>query len=61
MGPKDSQRGSSTLLDARELLKHFTPDGLPSGELQPLPVLRGLVIHTVSDMMSLNDFFSLAY
>uniref|UniRef100_A0A673HIB4 MDM2 binding protein n=1 Tax=Sinocyclocheilus rhinocerous TaxID=307959 RepID=A0A673HIB4_9TELE len=21
--------------------KHFTPDGLPSGELQPLPVLRG--------------------
>uniref|UniRef100_A0A8C1UM16 MDM2 binding protein n=1 Tax=Cyprinus carpio TaxID=7962 RepID=A0A8C1UM16_CYPCA len=41
MGPKDSQRGSSTLLDARELLKHFTPDGLPSGELQPLPVLRG--------------------
>lgn len=41
MGPKDSQRGSSTLLDARELLKHFTTDGLPSGELQPLPVLRG--------------------
>lgn len=41
MGPKDSQRGTSTLLDARELLKHFTPDGLPSGELQPLPVLRG--------------------
>lgn len=61
MGPKDSQKGSSTLLDARELLKHFTPDGLPSGELQPLPVLRGLVIHTVSDMMSLNDLFPLAY
>ncbi len=61
MGPKDSQRGSSTLLDARELLKHFTPDGLPSGELQPLLVLRGLVIHTVSDMMSLNDLFSIAY
>lgn len=61
MGPKDSQRGSSTLLDARELLKHFTPDGLPSRELQPLPVLRGLVIHTVSDMISLNDFSPLAY
>ncbi|KAI2655418.1 Mdm2-binding protein [Labeo rohita] len=44
MGPKDSQRGSSTLLDARELLKHFTPDGLPSGELQPLPVLRGFCL-----------------
>ncbi|XP_051575716.1 mdm2-binding protein-like [Myxocyprinus asiaticus] len=41
MGPKDSQRGSTTLLDARELLKHFTPDGLPSGDLQPLPLLRG--------------------
>ncbi|TRZ01734.1 hypothetical protein DNTS_032284 [Danionella cerebrum] len=41
MGPKDSQRGSSSLLDARELLKHFTPDGMPSGELQPLPVPRG--------------------
>jgi len=56
MGPKDSQRGSSTLLDARELLKHFTSDGLPSGELQPLPVLRGLVIHKASEMIFLNDF-----
>ncbi|XP_055065688.2 mdm2-binding protein [Misgurnus anguillicaudatus] len=41
MGPKDAQRGSSTLLDAREMLKHFTPDGQPTGELQPLPVLKG--------------------
>uniref|UniRef100_A0A4W4FRE2 Uncharacterized protein n=1 Tax=Electrophorus electricus TaxID=8005 RepID=A0A4W4FRE2_ELEEL len=41
MGPKGSQRNSSALMDAREVLRHFTPDGLPSGELQPLPVLRG--------------------
>ncbi|KAG7335880.1 hypothetical protein KOW79_000573 [Hemibagrus wyckioides] len=41
MGPKDVQKSVSAPLDARELLKHFTADGLPSGELQPLPVLRG--------------------
>ncbi|XP_030639122.1 mdm2-binding protein [Chanos chanos] len=41
MGPKDRQRTSCSLLDARELLKHFTPDGLPAVELQPLPVHRG--------------------
>ncbi|KAL7875299.1 hypothetical protein SRHO_G00062690 [Serrasalmus rhombeus] len=41
MGPKDGQKSSSAQLDARELLKHFTPDGLPAGELQPLPVIRG--------------------
>ncbi|XP_060777716.1 mdm2-binding protein isoform X2 [Neoarius graeffei] len=41
MGPKDGQKNVSAPLDAQELLKHFTADGLPSGELQPLPVLRG--------------------
>ncbi|KAM4735317.1 mdm2-binding protein isoform 2-T2 [Anableps anableps] len=41
LGPKDSQRGSSALLDAKELLKHFTSDGLPSGDLQPLAISRG--------------------
>uniref|UniRef100_A0A3B5MBK9 Uncharacterized protein n=1 Tax=Xiphophorus couchianus TaxID=32473 RepID=A0A3B5MBK9_9TELE len=41
LGPKDSQRGSSALLDAKELLKHFTSDGLPTGELQPLAISRG--------------------
>ncbi|XP_035765865.1 mdm2-binding protein [Neolamprologus brichardi] len=41
LGPKDGQRGSSTLLDAKELLKHFTSDGLPVGELQPLAINRG--------------------
>uniref|UniRef100_A0A3P8PRL7 MDM2 binding protein n=1 Tax=Astatotilapia calliptera TaxID=8154 RepID=A0A3P8PRL7_ASTCA len=41
LGPKDGQRGSSTLLDAKELLKHFTSDGLPAGELQPLAINRG--------------------
>ncbi|KAM4569034.1 mdm2-binding protein [Fundulus diaphanus] len=41
LGPKDCQRGSSALLDAKELLKHFTSDGLPTGDLQPLAVSRG--------------------
>uniref|UniRef100_A0A8D2N3X9 MDM2 binding protein n=1 Tax=Zonotrichia albicollis TaxID=44394 RepID=A0A8D2N3X9_ZONAL len=38
LGHKDSQRESLTLLDAKELLKFFTPEGLPVGELQPLQV-----------------------
>ncbi|NXD20111.1 MTBP protein, partial [Spelaeornis formosus] len=38
LGHKDSQRESLTLLDARELLKYFTPEGLPVGDLQPLHV-----------------------
>ncbi|XP_076008681.1 mdm2-binding protein [Genypterus blacodes] len=41
LGPKDIQKGPSALLDARELLKHFTSDGEPTGELQPLAVHRG--------------------
>lgn len=41
LGPKDGQKGFPALLDARELLKHFTSDGLPIGELQPLAVNRG--------------------
>lgn len=41
LGPKDGQKGSPALLDAREFLKHFTSDGLPVGELQPLTLNRG--------------------
>ncbi|KAJ1193887.1 hypothetical protein NDU88_003183 [Pleurodeles waltl] len=41
LGRKDSQRESMTQLDAKELLKYFTPQGLPTGELQPLQVQRG--------------------
>ncbi|KAI4810638.1 hypothetical protein KUCAC02_013576 [Chaenocephalus aceratus] len=41
LGPKDSQKSSSALLDAKELLKHFTSDGLPTAELQPLVINRG--------------------
>lgn len=33
------------LLDARELLKHFTSEGLPSGELQPLQLHKGYGVH----------------
>ncbi|NWS88494.1 MTBP protein, partial [Toxostoma redivivum] len=38
LGHKDSHRESLTLLDAKELLKYFTPEGLPVGDLQPLQV-----------------------
>ncbi|NXU46199.1 MTBP protein, partial [Drymodes brunneopygia] len=38
LGHKESQRESLTLLDAKELLKYFTPEGLPVGDLQPLQV-----------------------
>ncbi|XP_053182339.1 mdm2-binding protein [Scomber japonicus] len=48
LGPKDSQKGSSALLDAKELLKHFTSDGMPSGELQPLAVNRGVNVFQLS-------------
>ncbi|XP_037532998.1 mdm2-binding protein [Nematolebias whitei] len=40
LGPKDSQRGSASLLDAKELLKHFTSDGCPTGDLQSLTINR---------------------
>ncbi|NWU93830.1 MTBP protein, partial [Upupa epops] len=39
LGHRDSQRESLTL-DAKELLKHFTPEGLPTGDLQPLHIPR---------------------
>ncbi|NWW38330.1 MTBP protein, partial [Panurus biarmicus] len=38
LGHKDGQRESLPLLDAKELLKYFTPEGLPVGDLQPLQV-----------------------
>ncbi|MBN3306111.1 MTBP protein, partial [Amia calva] len=41
LGPKEGQRLPSTQLDAKELLKYFTPEGLPTGELQPLQIQRG--------------------
>ncbi|XP_077383004.1 mdm2-binding protein [Festucalex cinctus] len=41
LGPKDCPKGSTTLLDAKEILKHFTLDGKPTSELQPLALIRG--------------------
>ncbi|KAK1173331.1 mdm2-binding protein-like isoform X1 [Acipenser oxyrinchus oxyrinchus] len=41
LGPKDRQRLPLAQLDAKELLKYFTPEGQPSGELQPLQIQRG--------------------
>ncbi|XP_029307426.1 LOW QUALITY PROTEIN: mdm2-binding protein [Cottoperca gobio] len=52
LGPKDSQKSSSALLDARELLKHFTSDGLPIGELQPLAINRGNNVFQLSPDLS---------
>ncbi|XP_068591858.1 mdm2-binding protein [Cebidichthys violaceus] len=52
LGPKDSQKSSSALLDARELLKHFTSDGLPTGDLQLLAINRGNNVFQVSPDLS---------
>ncbi|KAG7229397.1 hypothetical protein INR49_012788 [Caranx melampygus] len=52
LGPKDSQKASSALLDAKELLKHFTSDGLPTAELQPLTVSRGNNVFQLSPDLS---------
>ncbi|XP_014643476.1 PREDICTED: mdm2-binding protein [Ceratotherium simum simum] len=41
LGHKDGPRDSITLLDAKELLKFFTSDGLPVGDLQPLQIQKG--------------------
>ncbi|KAM6215073.1 mdm2-binding protein [Rhynchocyon petersi] len=41
LGHREGPRDSVTLLDAKELLKHFTSDGLPVGDLQPLQVQKG--------------------
>ncbi|XP_041758466.2 mdm2-binding protein [Coregonus clupeaformis] len=54
LGPKDvqGQRTTPALLDAKELLRHFTPDGLPTGDLQPLLVQRlgGNTFHMSPDL-----------
>uniref|UniRef100_UPI0037E8F905 mdm2-binding protein n=1 Tax=Semicossyphus pulcher TaxID=241346 RepID=UPI0037E8F905 len=52
LGPKDGQKASVALLDAKELLKHFTSDGLPSGELHPLPINRGNNVFQLSPDLS---------
>ncbi|XP_051878959.1 mdm2-binding protein isoform X2 [Pristis pectinata] len=41
LGLKGSQRALPIQLDAKELLKYFTPEGLPIAELQPLAIQRG--------------------
>nr|XP_020727753.1 mdm2-binding protein isoform X2 [Odocoileus virginianus texanus] len=41
LGHKEGPRDSVTLLDAKELLKFFTSDGLPIGDLQPLQIQKG--------------------
>uniref|UniRef100_UPI00398F607C mdm2-binding protein isoform X2 n=1 Tax=Pristiophorus japonicus TaxID=55135 RepID=UPI00398F607C len=41
LGLKDSQRVPQVQLDAKELLKYFTPEGFPIAELQPLLIQRG--------------------
>uniref|UniRef100_A0A1A8N936 Mdm2, transformed 3T3 cell double minute 2, p53 binding proteinbinding protein, 104kDa n=2 Tax=Nothobranchius rachovii TaxID=451742 RepID=A0A1A8N936_9TELE len=52
LGPKDSQRGSTALLAAKELLKHFSSDGVPTGDLQPLAINRGANLFQLSPDLS---------
>ncbi|XP_024917122.1 mdm2-binding protein isoform X2 [Cynoglossus semilaevis] len=51
LGPKDAQK-TAALLDAKEFLKHFTSDGLPTAELQPLPINRGNNVFRLSSDIS---------
>uniref|UniRef100_A0A8C4JNJ8 MDM2 binding protein n=1 Tax=Dromaius novaehollandiae TaxID=8790 RepID=A0A8C4JNJ8_DRONO len=51
LGHKDGQKESLTLLDAKELLKYFTPEGLPVGDLQPLQIpKRENVFHLTPEL-----------
>uniref|UniRef100_A0AAQ4NYF4 MDM2 binding protein n=1 Tax=Gasterosteus aculeatus aculeatus TaxID=481459 RepID=A0AAQ4NYF4_GASAC len=52
LGPKDSQKSSTALLDAKELLKHFTSDGMPTGDLQLLTINRGENVFQLSPDLS---------
>ncbi|XP_055019530.1 mdm2-binding protein isoform X2 [Boleophthalmus pectinirostris] len=52
LGPKDGQKSSMALLDAKELLRHFTADGTPTGELQPLALNRGNNVFQLSPDVS---------
>uniref|UniRef100_A0A672YAX4 MDM2 binding protein n=1 Tax=Sphaeramia orbicularis TaxID=375764 RepID=A0A672YAX4_9TELE len=51
-GLKDGLKNSPALLDAKELLKHFTSDGTPTGELQPLAINRGNNVFQLSPNLS---------
>ncbi|XP_029694791.1 mdm2-binding protein isoform X2 [Takifugu rubripes] len=59
LGPKDGQKGSPALLDAAELLKHFTPDGFPVGELQPLLLNRGFCLDEKRSLVQDQAFVKL--
>ncbi|XP_077431913.1 mdm2-binding protein isoform X2 [Vanacampus margaritifer] len=48
LGPKDCPKGSTTVLDAKEILKHFTLDGKPTSELQPVSLIRGQNVFQLS-------------
>ncbi|XP_028327242.1 mdm2-binding protein isoform X2 [Gouania willdenowi] len=61
LGPKDNQRATCALLDAKELLKHFTVDGLPTGELQPLVLNRDNVMFQVSPDLSPTRFTNMPF
>ncbi|XP_077577074.1 mdm2-binding protein isoform X2 [Stigmatopora nigra] len=50
LGPKDCQK--TAFLDAKELLKHFTLDGKPTGELYPLPIIRSQNVFQLSPELS---------
>ncbi|KAM5281516.1 mdm2-binding protein [Ctenodactylus gundi] len=52
LGHKDGPRDPVTLLDAKELLKYFTSDGLPVGELQPLHIQKGEKTFVVTPELS---------
>ncbi|XP_043922848.1 mdm2-binding protein isoform X2 [Protopterus annectens] len=48
LGPRENQKAQTSVLDAKELLKYFTPDGTPATELQPIQIQRGENVFTLT-------------
>ncbi|XP_060679019.1 mdm2-binding protein isoform X2 [Hemiscyllium ocellatum] len=61
LGLKDSQRLLPVQLDAKELLKYFTPEGFPVADLQPLQIQRGENEFPLTPEMTLQKLKGLSF
>uniref|UniRef100_A0A4W3I9T6 MDM2 binding protein n=1 Tax=Callorhinchus milii TaxID=7868 RepID=A0A4W3I9T6_CALMI len=61
LGLKDVQRIPPVHLDAKELLKYFTAEGIPTADLQPLQIQRGENEFPLTPRMTLNKLKNLPF
>lgn len=61
LGLKGSQRGLPIQLDAKELLKYFTPEGFPIAELPPLAIQRGENKFVLTPEMTIQKLKGLSF